>query len=245
MFPIYAVNLWIERSGMWTTAQGEENTEARRKELLETGYELFSKNGIEAVSMRDVAKAVGCGSTSAYRYFSSKPKFVIAVATWKWEQFLEENEKRRPVSEDEDMTAADFFEFYLDSFLMLYKNYRDLLRFNQFFNVYVQSEHIDEGTLQPYQGMIEGLQERFHGMYLKAKKDKTLRTDEPEEMMFGKTLHLMLAVVTRYAVGLVFVPKGGFDALEELETMKDMLLMRYRASLGKGTRVKKRKAGGA
>ena len=68
-----------------------------------------------------------------------------------------------------------------------------------------------------------------------------------EEMMFGKTLHLMLAVVTRYAVGLVFVPKGGFDALEELETMKDLLLMRYRSGTSsvKVTRVKKRKAGGA
>ncbi len=43
---------------MWSKAQGEDNTGARRKELLEKGYELFSTKSIEAISMRDVAKGV-------------------------------------------------------------------------------------------------------------------------------------------------------------------------------------------
>ena len=50
---------------MWSSAKGEENTGARRNELLQKGYELFSTKSIEAIGMRDVAKAVGCGSVSA------------------------------------------------------------------------------------------------------------------------------------------------------------------------------------
>ncbi len=213
---------------MWSKAKGEENTGARRTELLQKGYELFSTKSIEAIGMRDVAKAVGCGSVSAYRYYGSKPDFVVAVATWKWEQFREENQKRRANADIEEKTAAEIFEFYLDSFIELYRSHRDLLRFNQFFNVYVQSEHIDAEILKPYRGMIERLKGQFHGMYLKAMQDETLRTDEAEEKMFSKTLHLMLAAVTRYAVGLVYTPENGFDAMEELETMKEMLLERYR-----------------
>ncbi|MBR3307779.1 MAG: TetR/AcrR family transcriptional regulator [Lachnospiraceae bacterium] len=213
---------------MWSKAKGEENTEARRTELLQKGYELFSSKTIEAIGMRDVAKAVGCGSTSAYRYYGSKPDFVVAVATWKWEQFQEGNRKRRPTVNFEGMTAAEIFEFYLDSFLLLYNNQRDLLRFNQFFNVYVQSEHIDTETLRPYQMMIDRLKEQFHGMYLKAQQDKTLRTNEPEEKMFSKTLHLMLAVVTRYAVGLVYIPENRFDAMEELAFQKELILEKYK-----------------
>ncbi len=213
---------------MWSKAKGEENTGARRAELLQKGYELFSSKTIEAIGMRDVAKAVGCGSTSAYRYYGSKPDFVVAVATWKWEQFQEGNRKRRPRANFEGMTAAEIFEFYLDSFLLLYKNQRDLLRFNQFFNVYVQSEHIEAETLRPYQEMIGRLRKQFHNMYLKAQQDKTLRTDEPEEKMFSKSLHLMLAAVTRYAVGLVYIPESGFDAVEELEFQKNMILKEYR-----------------
>ena len=212
---------------MWSSAKGEENVEARRKELLEKGYELFSTKSIEAISMRDVADAVGCGSASVYRYYGSKPDFVVAVATWKWEQFQKENQKRMPRANFEGMTAAEIFEFYLDSFLVLYRDYRNLLRFNQFFNVYVQSEHIDTGTLSPYRDMIGRLRERFHDMYLKAEQDKTIRTDEPEEEMFSKTLHLMLAVVTRYAVGLVYIPESGFDVEKELMSQRNMLYKEY------------------
>lgn len=215
---------------MWSKAQGEENTGARRKELLEKGYELFSTKSIESIGMCDVAKAVGCGSTSVYRYYGSKPDFVVAVAIWKWEQFQEENQKRRPSVNFEGMTAEEIFEFYLDSFLVLYRDHRDLLRFNQFFNVYVQSEHIDKGILSPYRDMIGRLRERFHDMYLKAEQDKTIRTDEPEEEMFSKTIHLMLAAVTRYAVGLVYIPENGFDAEKELIFQKNVLLKEYRNS---------------
>ena len=59
-----------------------------------------------------------------------------------------------------------------------------------------------------------------NGMYLKTMQDETLRTDEPKEKIFSKVFHLMMAAVTGYAVGLAYVPESGFDAMEELETMK-------------------------
>lgn len=200
----------------------------RRENMLNAAYRLLTERSITAVTLEEIAKEAGCGKKTLLRYYDSKPGLVIAVATWKWEQFQEENQKRRPNADIAKMTAAEIFEFYLDSFLELYRDHKDLLRFNQFFNVYVQSEHIDAGMLQPYQKMIEELKEQFHEMYLKGKQDETLRVDEGEEKMFSKTLHLMLAAVTRYAVGLVYIPESGFDAEEELETMKEMLLERYR-----------------
>ena len=69
--------------------------------------------------------------------------------------------------------------------------------------------------------------ERFHLMYLRAEQDKTIRTDEPEEKMFSTTLHLMLAAVTRYAVGFIYIPEKDFEPEEELEALKDMLLEKY------------------
>ena len=54
-------------------------------------------------------------------------------------------------------------------------------------------------------------------MYTRAEQDHTIRIDETEEEMFSTTLHLMFAAVTRYAVGLVYIPKSGFDAEKELD----------------------------
>lgn len=199
----------------------------KRKEFMEKGFELFVNRSIEAVSMQEIADASGYGVATLYRYFRTKQDFVVEVAVKSWENFREENRKRRPAKDFSGMTAADIFEFYLDSFLEMHRGYKDLLKFNQFFNVYVQSDHVDRKTLGPYREQIMKLKERFHLMYLKAEQDKTIRTDEPEDRMFSKTLHLMLAAVTRYAVGLIFVPEKGFDPEEELKDLKDMLMKKY------------------
>ena len=65
-------------------------------------------------------------------------------------------------------------------------------------------------------------------VYERAEQDHTIRTDESEEEMFSTTLHLMLAAVTRYAIGLVYIPESGFDAEKELEKLKEAMLLRYK-----------------
>lgn len=199
----------------------------RREKMLETAFRLFSEKKIDAVSMSEIAQETGFGRKTLNRYFDSKPGLVVAVAVWSWEKFRKGNKERRIAAGFDKMTAAEMFEFYLDSFLLLYRNRRDLLRFNQFFNVYVQSENIDPETLEPYREMIDKLQDHFHSIYMRAKRDGTMRTDLPEEKIFSTTLHLMLAAVTRYAVGLLYIPEDGFDAVSELETLKEVLLWKY------------------
>lgn len=198
--------------------------------LLEKGFELFLEYGIEGVSMNEIAKAAGFTITTLYRYFDKKQGFVVEMSTKKWKEFTDNNRKQRPHINFEGMTAADIFEFYLDSFLRLYRDHKDLLRFNQMFNIYVQSEGLDAATLKPYNDMIDSLEERFHIIYELAEKDNTIRTDISETEMFSTTLHLMLAVVTRYAMGLVYKPEGGFDDMKELETQKQMLLSLYKTA---------------
>lgn len=204
-------------------------TAATRNNLIEKSYELFSMNTIESVTMSEIAKASGYGEITLYRYFPSKPILVVAVATWIWEQTIRENVERRPSRDFSGMTAVEILDFYLESFIEFYRNKRDLLRFNQFFNIYIQSENIDPKVMKPYRDIIEGLKVGFHVMYTRAEQDHTIRIDETEEEMFSTTLHLMLAAVTRYAVGLVYIPESGFDAEKELEKMKDALLMRYKS----------------
>ena len=81
--------------------------------------------------------------------------------------------------------------------------------------------------MEPYIRIINSLEDWFGAMYQKALIDHTMRTDVPEEEMFSTTLHLMLAAVTRYAVGLVYIPENGFDPVRELTLLKEMLLARY------------------
>ena len=200
-----------------------EEMAVRRQEMLQAAFRLFSERNIDAVTLDDIAAETGYTKRSLLRYFKSKDGLVIEAATWAFTNFMTANRARSPLKNGG--TAADVYAFFLDSFLRLYREHRGLLRFNQFFNVYIQSQRIDSEQMQPYTGMIDAIKARFHAVYLKGKQDGTLRTDIPEDIIFSATLHLMLAMVTRYAVGLAY--ETGVDPEQELLLQKRMLLREF------------------
>ena len=194
----------------------------RREEMLRAAFRLFAEKNIESVRMQDIAEATDYTLRSLQRYFRSKENLVVAAATWSWEQFLQADSAFRPGA---NATAAERYTGFLDSFLRLYRRRRDILRFNQFFNVYVQSRQIDASEMQPYRAMVDALRARFHDVFLHGAEDGTLRPGVSEDEMFSTTLHLMLAAATRYAVGLAY--DAGVDPERELLTLRDMLLRQY------------------
>ena len=193
-----------------------------RQRILETGFRVFSEQMIDSVNLTDIAKAAGVGQATVYRYFNTKSELVLAVSTWVWRRMI----TVETISFNRaNTTAAEDMERFLDSFIWLYREHRPLLRFNQFFNLYVDREDIPAEVMKPYMDVIDALEERFSTIYCKAFQDGTLRTDIPEKTMFSSALHLMLAAVTRYASGLVY--HGGNDEERELEFLKEMLLRSF------------------
>ena len=194
-----------------------------KDKIVMLSYKLFAERGIEAVSMSDIAKAVKYDRSSLYRYFQTKQDLAVSISAYVWGKITTQNYERAGARAP---TAAQRYEFWLDSFLLLYRERRDILRFNQFFNVYMANEKVPAGQMEPYGKVIEELANGFHDVYELAKQDGTLRTDLPEKKIYSVTLHLMLAAVTRYAVGLVYQSDES-TAEEELTALKEMLMQRY------------------
>ncbi len=203
----------------------------KRKRIQDAAFRLFVQAGIESVSLEEVARASGVGIATVYRYFGSKLDLVMAINMEQWkgalDGFVSSGTERR------DWTGAQLFAFYLDSFLILYRNHRDLLRFNQFFNIYVQRLNGEDGKVDAYSHMIDGLGETFRKAWMKGGADGTLRTDIPWEYAFSTSLHLMLAALTRYAVGLIYQMPAGSDPKAELRALRDMLMIRYTTPRGR------------
>jgi len=200
----------------------ELQKEVTRQRILETGFRVFAEGTIEKVKMSDVAKAGGVGTTTVYRYYKTKPELVLAISTWAWGRYLDQVLRK---IDSVEVTAAEEYEYFLDTFLDMYHNHRNLLRFNQFFNVYVQNEEIPLEVMKPYFEVVKKLEDRFAALYERAEKDHTIRTDIPAKEMLLTSMHLMLAAVTRYAVGLVY--EGGMDPEKELALQKNMLLREF------------------
>ena len=204
-------------------ALNEQHKQETRQKILETALRVFSEKTIDAVNMTEIAEAAGIGTMTMYRHFDKKPDLVLAVSAWAWDQYYRQSTTIR--ADITDLKASDAFEAYLDAFIDLYQNHRDILRFNQYFNAYVKREGIPQERMKPFAEVIRAVATRFHKNYLLAEEDGTLRTDIPEQEIFSATLHLMLAAVTRYAVGLVY--DANIDPIQELYLLKKMLMREY------------------
>ena len=199
--------------------------EANRLRFMKTGYRLFVKRTIDAVSLDEVAKTSKIGVATLYRYFGNKTDLVIEIFVWKWKEFadayIRENEA------DPGKTASEKFAVYLNIFIELYRNHRDFLRYNQFFNVYMQGARAKQKQKSPYAALINGFADHFKEIWEQGAREGNLRTDIPWQNVFSATLHIMLAAATRYAVGLMYQPEEAAEPGEELAILRDLLYAKY------------------
>lgn len=205
----------------------DEAEKVRRARLaMESAFRLFAEKGIELVTMPDIAEDSGVGRPSLYRYFSSKTDLVVAIGSWKWSEYIEQYASSRTEAELEQMTAAQRLKWYMDSYLDLYRNHKDILRFNYFFNSFIGKGNVSPEQTQSYISVVDKMRKSLHMLYEKGLKDGTLRKDLPESVMLSSSFHIMLAAVTRYAVGLVYV-EDEHDPERELLLLEEALLSKY------------------
>ena len=200
--------------------------EERKRRLLDVGFALFSARSIESVSMQQIADAACIGIATLYRYFPRKQEFVVAVGSERWKMIGEESREKSARAGILQKSVKEQFDFFLENFIDLYREHRDLLCFNYDFNRYIQIDDIESEELRTHIHSIELFRESFSGIYERGMQSGELRKDVTAEKMFSATVHLMLAAATRYAVGLVYHAQSGRE-LEELELLKKMLIREY------------------
>ena len=212
---------------MRNAEKDEREMAERRERMLETVFRMFGEKGIEAVTMQAVADACGLGTATVYRYFNTKLQFVIAIGAKKWTEYFEEVEAEFVRRGGDMMTAAEELEFYLGAYILLYREHKEILRFNQDFNGFIAHEGATPEQLADYMRAILPFAKKFHFLYEKGLRDGTIRTDEPEQTMFTTTMHIMLAVCGRFAQGVVYPSGDPEDLTQELMILKRMILRRY------------------
>ena len=102
------------------------------------------------------------------------------------------------------------------------EGHRDLLRFNYDLNSFMRKESGAAQVINKYQEIAVGVRAQFHDLFERGKKDGTIRTDLQEESMFSGPFHIMLAAITRYSVGLLYLTRPEEEE-RELIVLRDLL----------------------
>ena len=202
---------------MGRNSERDEREAIRRKnQLINAGFELFSANGIETVSLNAVAEKADVG-------VANKINFVIAISTKIWGEMWEET---RESFSDELMkkNAYELVDFYCNKIIDIYNNKPELLKFSANYKTFL---HREGATQEQYKGQIEALDSIWHLFQLKyneAKHNKCIRTDIPEEELFSSVTVTMLSMAERYAQGIVWANTQNSNHCKELIHLKEMIL---------------------
>ncbi|MGN0793541.1 MAG: TetR/AcrR family transcriptional regulator [Aristaeellaceae bacterium] len=196
----------------------------RKDRLIEEGFRLFSKYGIEAVSLHRVAEAADVGTATMYKYFQTKEKLVIAISARVWSDFWQDVLTRRAPDDLERLTAYQGIAFYADQIIALYQEQPELLHFSGEYKTFIRHSGVEDAQLREHLDVLEPIRSLFHRMYERARVNGSIRTDIPEQQMFTTVVITMLSVAERYAQGIVWANDHKDDHTQELVFLKEMLL---------------------
>ena len=199
----------------------------KRERMLTVGFRIFAEKTIEVATMKEIAKACGLGYKTMFRYFGTKTALVIAIGAEKWKEYAVVVEKMYRERGGDAMNAAEELAFFLDCFIDLYQNHKDVLRFVRNFETYIRHENVSKEDLTAYNTVVDGFARKFHAVYQKAEQDGTLKLGLPETEFFPTIMYIMLSASEKFAEGLVYPPEHEKDMTRELELLKNLILHAY------------------
>lgn len=207
--------------------------ERRRKQLIETGFRLFSEYGIENVTLQRVADEAGVGIATLYKYYLNKERLVIAISKSIWSGVWQRTLVALGADGLGELTAYDGIALYADAIIMIYREHPQFLRFSGEYKNFIRTgkteenhleeKHLEE-KLREHLDELEPIRQLFHRMYERARTDHSIRMDIPEQELFTIVTITMLSVAERYAQGLVWADDHREDQTQKLVYVKEMIL---------------------
>lgn len=94
--------------------------EVEEKRIIDAAFDVFVREKIEVASMAEIAREAGVGRATVFRHYPGKLDLVIAVNSAKWKEYLDELDRKRPISSVDEIPAIDRFIFTMDCYIDMY-----------------------------------------------------------------------------------------------------------------------------
>lgn len=197
----------------------------RKNQILEAGFELFSTQSIEMVSMQAVADAADVGVATLYKYYQTKIKLVTAISAKMWFDYWEEFTKNHNMVEVMKMNAYDLIDLCGEEIIHLYQNRPEMLAFSSNYKNFIHGEEETGKDYLKQLAVLGPVKLLFHQKFEQAKKDGSIRTDIPEMEIITTCTHTMIGMAERYVQGFVWGNPEKNDYTRELLHVKEMILI--------------------
>ena len=192
--------------------------------IIDEACRMFLQDSIAGVTMSDIAKEVGVGDATMYRYFGSKQKIIMSVAVKLAKEVYEkyfQNQGNKAGYEK----IRDFYYSYLEVF----KTHNSYFAFVREFDAFFLTEAKEKVD---YEQEIDLFKNKFIEAYVWGAQDGTIKKIDNVELFYYSTTHALLNLCKTLSYSGTLISQDERTSKEdEIKTLIDIYL--YRVSNNK------------
>lgn len=194
----------------------------RKALVAQAAFDVFCHHGIDNATMVMVAKAADVGVASVYRYYETKFDLALACALWVWETRIH---PRLPQRFDENQNGATRLREIFSLIAVLMKEDPDVLRFMEYFDNFVVSQHISADRLMEYNLSLEKAKPLVMAAFERGVADGSVRADLDGVRFYYVTARTLMSLAQKLILrGHVVASDEVIDAQAQVNTVIDMAM---------------------
>lgn len=176
----------------------EEEQRERKERVIHAAFTLFSKKGIDGVTMSEIAQLAGVSDISVYRYFETKLDLAMETVALLWREVVAGMTRHIDATYSEK-SGFEQLQILLDGFAYLFEEKSGYVRFSYDYKLYLIRHGAtlleDEGP-----GMLAPLYGRYCAALRKGLEDGSIRPLGTVEDMYWAVWGLMRGYVAKIAL---------------------------------------------
>lgn len=176
----------------------EEELSQRKARIIHKAFTLFCRNGIDKITVKDIAKAAGVGEKSVYRYFNTKKDLLMETGFMLWREIV--SELCVAIGDEYDTkTGYGQIEDLLDGFRNLFENHAEYVLFSYDFKLFL-IRHAAYLTERQYEDILSPIHTLYLNALRKGLADGTVVSHEPAENLYYAMWGLMRGFVVKIVI---------------------------------------------
>lgn len=198
----------------------EQERAYRKQKIIETAFKMFCESGIESISMEQIAKTAGVGSTTMYRYFVNKPFLVQETLSVLWKSIGERLDlKVGGPKTYEQLNGMEQIRVQLECLKNLYVENREYILFSYEAKLYLIRNSV-RITQKQYDFLMLDIREPCIAAIEKGKKDGSIPAKKDSDELFFSIWgsvrgYIVKIVIYGYLCESESMWEKGYDVLKE------------------------------
>lgn len=196
--------------------------EAQMSFIVDEATKLFFAHRINEVTMGDIAKDLGIGEATLYRYFGKKANIVLMAA---------EKLSTRVVTEffqtEDSKSGYERVSDFYNSYLYIFNKDKGYYSFINQFDAYILTEK--DMDLKQYGESVDSYKRIFISAFEDGLKDGSIKFDGDVELFYRSSTLALLSLCKKLATEDELIEEDKkYDAVSEIKALIEVFLYRIK-----------------